>query len=231
MLIFSDRLYVRRKLSVEEEKLGQHATSLQRSKLTEKQNILHRKLISWQELQQIYIPAISTIRRPNSLDRVSDVPDIHNMTLLLPSSLGQKIPWDKRLGEYEWQLRDAQARDALYQLRQNLRLRDFLIKKKKDWARGVRENTRSQTIISQTQNKITACATRYRVARHALSELEQTLGKATSWKRELRLLTDGDIQGLPSDGLGEGKRTLSWIWMTSGVSDNAAESPQLDDGV
>lgn len=152
------------------------------------------------------------------------------MTLLLPSSLGRIIPWDKRLGEYEWQLRTAQARDALHALRQNLRLRDFLVKRKKDWARGVRENTRSQTIISQTQDKITACATKYRVARHALSELEQILGKETLWKGEFRLLTDGDIQGLPREGLGEGKRTLSWIWMASGVSDNAAESPQLDDG-
>ena len=86
------------------------------------------------------------------------------MTLDLPSSLGKIIPWDKQLGEYEWKLREAQARDALQGLRQNLRLRDFLIKKKKDWAKGVRENTRSNTVISQSIKKIDLFKTKYRVA-------------------------------------------------------------------
>ena len=169
----------------------------------------------------MYISAIFMICCPNSLNQVSDVPDIHKLTLFLPSSLGQIIPWDKHLGEYEWQLRVAQAKDALHGLHQNLHLHDFLVKRKKDWACGVCENTHSQTIISQTQKKIAACATKYHVACHALCELEQTLQKAISWKGELQLITDGDIQGLPSKCLCKVKRALSWIWMASGVSDHA----------
>lgn len=215
---------------MEEQSLGQHATAIQRSKLAEKKNVLHRKLISWQEVQQIYIPAIVTIQRPRFLGQTFDTPDIYSMAPLLPSNLGQTVPWDKRLGEYEWQLRLAQARDALNGLRQNLRVRDFLTKKKKDWARGVRQNTRSQTVISQTQNKVTACATRYRIARNALSRLATSLEKGTTWNLEFRLLNDGDIQGLPAEGWGEGRRMLSWIWTTQDVSDNVDNEPQLNDG-
>lgn len=211
---------------MEELSLGQHATTLQRSKLVEKKNILHRKVISWQEVQQVYIPAISTIRRPSNPS--DDAPDIQSLTLLLPSSLGQKIPWDKQLGEYEWLLRQAQAKDALSGLQQNLRLRDFLIKKKKNWARGVRENTRSQTVISQAQNKINVCVTRYRVARNAIGQLATSLQKGSAWSSEFPLLSDNDIQGLPTEGWGEGRRRLSWIWLTSGVENNT--TPQLNDG-
>ena len=215
---------------MEEQNLGQHATAMQRSKLTEKKNVLHRKLIAWQEVQQIYIPAILAIRHPSSLDQPFDAPDIYSMVLLLLSSLGPTIPWDKCLGEYEWELRLAQARDALDGLRQNLRVRDFLTKKKKDWARGVRQNTRSQTLILKTQGKIVAFATRYCVARNALSQLALPLQKGSLWNSEFRLLNDGDIQGLPAEGWGEGRRTLSWIWTTEGVSDTTDYEPQLNDG-
>jgi hypothetical protein len=119
----------------------------------------------------------------------------------------------------------AQAKDALDDLRQNLYLRDFLWKKKKDWSRGVRENTRSQALIDRACAKVATCATKYRLARTAISQLAPFLDKGDSWASELRELLGSDIEGLPAEGWGEGWRRLSWIWVTAGVG--AGDGSQL----
>ena len=222
----------RRKLRMEVQSLSQHATPLQRARLEERQNVLHRKIISWQEIQAHYIPTIFTIRHPSSLDQTSDTINIFRMTLDLPSSLGNIIPWDKQLGVYEWKLHEAQARDALQGLRQNLCLCGFLIKKKKDWAKGVREKTCSNIVILQSIKKIDLFKTKYRVAHNALTKLAPLLEKGDGWRSEFRALNDGDVAGLPADGLGEGWKSLSWIWMSQDVvaTDTRAQENQLVDG-
>jgi hypothetical protein len=174
-----------------------------------------------------------TVLRATSREEFSDVPDISidKIQVLLPSNIGTQIPWNKQLGEYEWLLREAQAQDSLDKIRQNLRLRDFLLKKKKDWSRGVRENTRSQTAITQATNKVTAFTTKYRAARTALGNLAPLLNKGDKWSSEFLLLQDADIKGLPAEGWGEGTRKLSWIWMSQGVSNAEMDEPQLIDGL
>jgi hypothetical protein len=134
-----DRTLIRRKLKTEILSLGQHLTALQRAKLLEKLNSLHRKIMSWFEIQAVYIPGVALLRAHAMKHSSSNTPEIpvYKTVIWLPSSIGHQTSWDLRLGEYEWQLRQAQARDALDSLRRHLRLRDFLIKKKKDWARGV----------------------------------------------------------------------------------------------
>ena len=141
--------------------------------------------------------------------------------------------WDdrlRRLGEYEWLLRQAQAQDSLRKMRDLLRLRDFLIKNKKNWSRGVQQNTRSQSEINKAQKKIQACTTKYRAAHSALRILAKILEKGDAWSMEFRQLNDDDVSGLPAEGWGEGTRTLSWIWMAPGVDNSETNKPQLIDG-
>ena len=153
------------------------------------------------------------------------------MELLLPSAIGNRIPWDKRLGEYEWLLCNAQAHDSLYKLRDSLRLKDYLWKAKIKSSRGVCQNTRSQTQINNAVKKIKTAAVKYRVARRALITLAPILGKDDNWMSELRVLEDDDIRGLPVEGLGEGTRTLSWIWTSGPISSDEAAEPQMVDGL
>lgn len=152
------------------------------------------------------------------------------MELLLPSAIGNRIPWDKQLGEYEWLLRDAQAHDSLHKLRDSLRLKDYLWKTKKKSSRGVRENTRSQTQMNNAVKKVKTAAIKYRVARMALVALAPILGKDNKWCSDLQDLRDDDIRGLPVEGLGEGTKTLSWIWTTVPISSDEAAEPQMVDG-
>jgi hypothetical protein len=97
--------------------------------------------------------------------------------------------------------------------------------------RGVRQNTRSQTQINNAVKKIKTAAVKYRVARMALTTLAPILGKDDKWCSELRVLEDDDIRGLPAAGLGEGTRTLSWIWTSGPISSDEAAEPQMVDGL
>lgn len=224
----------RRKMQSEISSLGTHATSLQKAQLHEKLNSLYRKLLNWFEIQLVYIPSVATLRSlPPSQSESFDLPDIPivNTDLWLPSSIRNKVHWNRSLGEHEWSLRMAQANDSLEDLRQNLYLRDFLLKRKKDWSRGVRENTRSQTVIDRANAKVIASAAKYRIARIALSQLAPILDEDTSWASELRELSESDIEGLPAEGWGEGRRRLSWIWVVAGVgAGDGPHSQPLTDG-
>ena len=218
---------------MEENSLGEHATPLQRAQCQEKKNAQYRKVRLWQETQVLYIPAVNTLRIPDSDPGSFDAPSdtAVSLELLLPSDIGNRIPWDRRLGEYEWLLRDAQARDSLHKLRDSLRLKDYLLKKKKSSSRGVCENTRSQAQISNAVKKVKTAAIKYRVARKALITLAPILGKDNNWCSELRVLEDDDIRGLPVEGLGEGTRVLSWIWTSGPISSDEAAEPQMVDGL
>jgi hypothetical protein len=127
-------------------------------------------------------------------------------------------------------LRQAQAQDSLNKMHDLLRLRDFLIKKKKNWSRGVQQNTRSQSEINKAEKKIQACAAKYRAAYSALCVLAEILKKGNTWSMEFQQLKDDHIKGLPPEGWGEGTRTLSWIWMAPGVVNPEMNKPQLIDG-
>jgi hypothetical protein len=227
----------RRKLWGEDNSLGEHATTLQRAQYQEKKNAHYRKLRTWQETQALYIPAINTLRIQNDESFYATDSDTATASLdseseiLLPSSIGNRIPWDKQLGEFEWLFRIAQAHDSLHKLRDNLRLKEYLSKTKKQSSRGVRENTRSQTQINNVVKKIQTAAIKYRVARSALSALTPILGKDNKWSSELQVLKDNDIRSLPVEGLGEGSRTLSWIWTSAPVSSDEAAEPQMVDGL
>ena len=220
----------RRKLRFDISNLGLHATALQRAKVQERTNGLQRRIESWRDVQAIYIPSVALLRGQVDSKEVSEV-QAYDIQLWLPSAIGLRASCDQGLHESEWALREAQANDALTTIRQHLRLDSFLTKRKKDWSRGVRANTRSQTVIMQNQLRLKAAVDRYRTAFNALSVLEPLLGKPVYWRHALGPLLDDDIRGLPVDGLGEGRHTLSWIWTVQGVMGGGDQDPGLYNGM
>jgi hypothetical protein len=89
------------------------------------------------------------------------------------------------------------------------------------------------TTIEHNLSKMRGAVEKYRAAHAALSALQPLITKSNEWMNVLRDLADEDIQGLPVQGLGEGNRRLSWIWMAPGVlgsEANADEDPGLHDG-
>ena len=105
------------------------------SSVPRKKNSHYRKVKLWQETQSLYIPAtcINTLRIENDNPKSFDTTDTTvSLELLLPSAIRNRIPWDKQSGEYEWLLHEAQAHDSLHKLQDSLRLKDYLLKKKKN---------------------------------------------------------------------------------------------------
>lgn len=162
------------------------------------------------------MPAVSRLRLQNTPTGIVQPED---MALYLPCSVvdNNSIPTYHAVKVIERRLRQAQANDALDQLRRHLRARSQLYNTKKRDVRGQRYNTRSQTYLKSISDKIAADAARYRAAYAALAALDPK--NEHGWQRSLCLLKPEDIRAMTERGLGEseGLRTLSWIWRTSGA--------------
>ena len=215
LYIIQSKFYPRRRLRSDMSTLSQHATDLQRAKMVERKNALQRKLDSWCAVQKLYVPGLVMLCR-NS-DGISEDPS--GVPLWLPSAISGKIPCDIRLYSFEWDLRYAQANDALHELRRNLQLRSYLYQRKDRFATGQQANTKSRTTIMCVQSYINASAAQYRIAQKALVSLATILSKDDSWKVVVLDLQDQDIRGMTvgEDGESEGRRSVSWIWKQGGT--------------
>ncbi|KAG1719290.1 hypothetical protein EDB19DRAFT_1898779 [Suillus lakei] len=213
------------------ELLGAHPTDLQRTKLQERGNILRRKIEQWCNVQLLYMPIVARLRASDiSTSRTHSTEEkAHEIELQLPSKIcGQSTDTlhqcDATLYQYEWELRRAQAYDALDELRRHLRLRTHLYKFKDAYIRGQRANTRASAIIDKVESNISIAAARYRRAWTALENLSPALSH-TTWKVEFPKLENVDIRGMSQGkpGQSSGNRTLSWIWKVRGIAGDASE--------
>ncbi|KAG1888370.1 hypothetical protein F4604DRAFT_1916291 [Suillus subluteus] len=207
------------------ESMGQHATDTQKGSLTQMRNSLRRRIDMWRRTQVLYLPAVQAlIDQAAAREGHENAECIH---LWLPSELKTK-PCDPRLREDEWELRYAQAHDALEELRQCLRIHCSLLTFKREWVRGQGANTRAQNALARIHRRRTACVKRYRSAWMALKSLA-TIMKKTGWQGRLQELADTHVKPLVDPyATGEGRRHVSWIWMMDGV-DHGNEGD--DDGV
>ncbi|KAG2028626.1 hypothetical protein BDR03DRAFT_818726, partial [Suillus americanus] len=132
------------------------------------------------------------------------------------------------LQHIEWELRFAQAHDALEELRQCLRVHCSLLNFKREWIRGQGANTRAQNALTRVHARQAACVKRYRTAWGALKRLAPIL-KKVDWRGRLQDLSDDDVKPLidPFATQGEGRRRLTWIWMMDGV-DGCADGGDVD---
>ncbi len=200
--------------------LHQHATDNARVKVLEKQNTLHRKLVAWFKVQQLFIPGVTARRAQLMTNTILQPP--HKMPLLLPSQAMQFLQVDIKLLEQEWALREAQAYDALADIRGFLELRSHLYQFKDRFARGQGANTRAMGSISGVQYKIDMAAQRYRSAHTVLASLSPRLRKDDNdWRRTLRVLDTADLRHVSEEeDTTESTRTMSWIWKQQPAADD-----------
>jgi hypothetical protein len=182
MLSFTE-LSLRRRLASEFKAHGPHATLLQRAKLVERANSPRRKIELWRAIQAVYMPAVPVLLSRASKDAApSSAPELtQDIRLFLPSEMSGSGPCNRKLMEYEWRLRFAQAQDALDEVRNHLRVRTYMWKTKRRDIRGVAANTRAQATLARQQEKIDASVQKYRAAHRALVKLGDVLEKV-GWK-------------------------------------------------
>ena len=148
---------------------------------------------------------------------------VHSIPLWLPSQFAQHAagtqPIDHRLLEVEWKLWMAQACEALDQIRHHLQIRTHVFKFKDHFVCGQGANTRARDAIGTIQATIDNNRDTYRVARSALASLGHVL-RYTNWESQFPVLMDSDIRGISDgeEGQSEGRKQLSWIWISMGVT-------------
>ncbi|KAF9489123.1 hypothetical protein BDN71DRAFT_1484915 [Pleurotus eryngii] len=133
---------------------------------------------------------------------------VSHMKLCLPSGFKTLPGCSSELREIEWQLRHAQAHDALNAICTGLHLRVSVFHHKDCFDRGQHALTRTMGNVLRIQSQIDAAAEQYRVAHKALVVLSQLLRKDDNWRRDLQELASDDIRGL-GDGLHSSLR-LEW---------------------
>ncbi|KAF9496303.1 hypothetical protein BDN71DRAFT_1468824 [Pleurotus eryngii] len=202
------------RLQVDIQALGSAATDHQRTLALERQNRLLRRISTWQAVQELYMPGVTAVRR-----RTNSSPsgDISQCSIILPSDVLTQIPFDVRLAEYEWRLRHGLAFDYLAEVRRQLLVLSSMYQSKDRYSRGQAHNTRSVMLIKNVQARIVFAKTKYTMNRAALVVLSDFLGKE-GWQSSLKVLADEDVRSLKGGddaSSSEGRRTLSWIWMTA----------------
>jgi hypothetical protein len=187
--------------------------------------------MTWYKVQQLYLPEAAIIREKDHMSGRTSAPPIlpQHLPLHLPSSIISQAPCNIKIAEFEFQLRYAQANDALNTLRHYLRLRSHLWIFKTKFERGQRPNTRARNVIERVTHKINMAAATYRNARNALVSLSPLLNQV-GWEVSLQVLKVTDIRAMKEDERdmdpaarrrsehqSEGRRMISWIWTTPGI--------------
>ncbi|KIP01466.1 hypothetical protein PHLGIDRAFT_80565, partial [Phlebiopsis gigantea 11061_1 CR5-6] len=240
---------------------------LDRSSRTDRRRALRKKIIMLRDLQRVFMPLLSSTVcfAPNGAIEDADggaTQEVEHVPLFLPShpalESSRSAICDKTVIDVEMRLREAQAHEALDDLRHQLRIRTFANKYKKQQITGQRMNLRARKWQQTIDERAASCAARYRVAREALLRLRGP----GDWEKSLKPLHDEDIRaindraltqheleerrsireagGLPVDGIfgqstqdgvevGEGRRTLSWIWLVDGGDSQSDSDPHVQE--
>jgi hypothetical protein len=200
------------------------------------------RIETWRSVQTLYMPGVTQLRQINSTrtdamptEQDSEMPE--SIHLWLPSSLPpglRETGCVDGLVEKERRLRLAEADDALVALRRQLRITTGIFNYKKTHVSGTgqKSNTRARTLLSQLTAKTKMFADRYRAARKALSILDPS----GDWQCQLLPLHPEDIRGPTrlDDDESEGRRELTWIWVTgrtTQVSANDGDEFEIAEGM
>lgn len=205
------------RLKVDAQSIGSHSTDIQRTRMTEHRNRLKCQIIAWQGVQELYMPAIALYRLHADTSGIEP----EEMELMLPSDAAATFRIDPMLAQYKWRLRYTQGHDCLAEIRRQLLIISIMYQSKDRLARGQVLNTQSVTLIKNVQSRIDFLANKYRTNWRSLIALSALLNKQ-DWELKLQQLNDKDVHGLREGedaSASEGRRTLSWIWMTQRTND------------
>jgi hypothetical protein len=132
--------------------------------------------------------------------------------------------------QHEWELRHAQAHDALNELRSHLHLRSHMYKFKDKNLHCQVASTHAQTLIARVEAKKDAGVEKYRCACWALESLSGRLDKV-GWEVSLRSLRNEDVRPMGDfvGGHTQGTGTISWIWLATGIDTGHSENDHVQD--
>ncbi|KAJ7715473.1 hypothetical protein B0H16DRAFT_1805290 [Mycena metata] len=205
-------------------------TTIQATELQRKRTLLLGKVSALQDVQNVYMPGLRQwMAQQDPPFPLPDNSKPETITIFLPSSL---LAADRDADD----LRQAQANEALRELRSNLRTRTFAHQFKRKHMGGQGMYTKSQSLQDGIEDRIRGAATRYRAAWRGLLALRGP----GAWQSDLQELRQEDIRGineramndeekeenrkarllagLTGDGSDDGRRLASWLWYSATTS-------------
>ncbi|KAF4582629.1 hypothetical protein EYR40_002552 [Pleurotus pulmonarius] len=202
---------------------NQERTTLQAAELQEKRNALARRINSWRDIQDRYMPGVLTEAR----ERMQSELQPEQQILFLPSHVTPPPRSISHLRTIETRLRIAQADDALTETRRLLRITLGLSDYR--WTQvghGQGPRTRARAVINRYKARLQLAAEAYRAARRALVQLDPQ----GEWMGRLRELQDNDIRWpTREEGEAQSTRELSWIWLNVRPQEAGSTSEEIGD--
>ena len=184
--------------------------------LQDKEVSLRRRIVKWRAVQRLYMPGLYN---DDDTEDESQIPS-YEINLNLPSSLPESVRCRSATGSLvrkEIRLRIAQSNDALDSARRYLRVsaKVFDSKATQTAGTGTQPNTHMLGLQKRYEEKAYRSMHRYNAACNALIRLEPN----TMWSTTLQELKKEHLCP-PQRGqeITEGRRTLSWIWITPRAS-------------
>lgn len=168
-------------------------TALQKADLHDSRWALATKIRHFCEAQAFHMPGLHSLFR---LQVNQDCVPSENVILHLPSEITDSTVCSHicsaELVAAEDRLREAEANDALEELRRLLRTRTALNQAKVKHVTGQRPNTRAREVQRRMDARVTECKLRYR---HSHEQILALPGKGT-WEAVLQELRDEDVRAL-----------------------------------
>ncbi|KAJ7073553.1 hypothetical protein B0H15DRAFT_792741, partial [Mycena belliarum] len=177
-----------------------HATDGQKTTMLERGNKLRRKIANWIATQTDFQPALASLRAAEDQARAkaarsqptAGIP-VHSISLWLPSKqmAHPGTAAKETHARYEFDMREANAHEALEEIRRLLLVRTHHYKFKDQNVEGVEAQTRARTSIQILDELIRRQVSDYKAARLALTRLAPLLHE-THWQLILKELLQDD---------------------------------------
>ncbi|KAK0490084.1 hypothetical protein EDD18DRAFT_1465849 [Armillaria luteobubalina] len=185
--------------------LGPHATDIAWGNVLIASNRLRRSIDGWIDSQQVHVPSVHALHQQECQSRGDERVEVWDIKLWMPSQLcaAQKT-CERDIMEYEWELRIAQAEEALDVIRRKVILETYVMKHKDKYTHGQRQGTKSSRLLGDEKGSKERSIAAYNRAYLSLCALEQPLEK-TAWRNHYRYLEKEDTYPLNEDGTDSGR--------------------------
>ncbi|KAG1762145.1 hypothetical protein EDD22DRAFT_979916 [Suillus occidentalis] len=227
--------HAQRRLRVDADALGLHATDTQKANVVTRRNALQRRVEAWTSVQILYMPIVANLRattlphqhHPQNTGHddsglPSPKPDSGNaedFPLLFPSDICGLTVCDPKLLETR----------VVTACRSHIRLRSQLLRFKAQNIRGQGANTRARKTVDTVEDRLAMSHAKYCRAHKALLALSTHVDHV-GWQRSFQPLRKSDLRAMGDfGGQTQGTAIMSWIWLTHGVSAN--DSAGLQDAL
>ncbi|KAK0215451.1 hypothetical protein IW262DRAFT_1299714 [Armillaria fumosa] len=184
--------------------LGPHATDITQGNILIASNWLHQSIDGWIDSQQVHIPSVCALHQQDCQARGDECVEVWDIKLWMPSQLCAAQKTCKQdIMEYEWELRIAQAEEALDVICRKVILKTYVMKHKDKYTHGQCQGTKSSQLLGDAKGSKERSIAAYNCAYLSLCSLDQPLEKM-AWQNHYQYLEKEDTYPLNEDGTDSG---------------------------